>query len=156
MCVTFEVVEDVMTSTESVRARWTDLQQWIVAACLVAGGAVRLVVLGRSLLSFDEAFTANVARQPVGDIPSILRATDSHPPLDYLLRNLFVGSADTAWLRLPSALIGVATLLVVLWWMWNRGWFGVFVIGFSSFAAIEVLYARQARMYAIVILAGTI
>ena len=60
------------------------------------------------------------------------------------------------WLRFPSALLGTATLLVVVWWMRNRGWFGVLVVAFTSVAAIQVLYARQARMYVLVIFAGTL
>jgi hypothetical protein len=73
-----------------------------------------------------------------------------------LLRHLTADSGDVFWLRAPSALLGTATLLVVLWWMRDRGWFGVFVIAMTSVAAIQVLYARQARMYALVILAGTV
>jgi uncharacterized membrane protein len=149
-------VRAVLTKAEQARAGWSGLQQVIVAACVAVGVLIRAVALDRSLLSFDETFTANVARRSPSEIPSVLRATDSHPPLDYWLRHLVVDTNSTFWLRFPSLVLGLLTLLVVLWWMWNRGWFGVFVIALSSFEAIEVLYARQARMYALVILAGTI
>jgi hypothetical protein len=113
-------------------------------------------MLAATLPTFDETFTGVYARLPIGDIPSALRARDSHPPLDYLMRHVFAETDSTFWLRLPSALLGTATLLLVLWWMRDRGWFGVFAVAFTSFAAIQVLYAREARMYALVILVGTV
>jgi hypothetical protein len=149
-------VEDLVATPAPPRQRWSREQQAVVAACVAVGALVRCWALDRSLLTFDETFTANIARLAPGDIPAALRSSDSHPPLDYLLRHLVVGPQSTFWLRFPSAVIGVLTLGVVLWWMWNRGWFGVLVVAFTCFAAIEVLYSRQARMYAIVILAGTV
>jgi hypothetical protein len=138
------------------RQAWTSWQWVVVASSCVVGVAVRWIGLGSTVPTFDESFTGMLARAPLGDIPHLARTSDSHPPLDYLLRHLTADSGDAFWLRAPSALIGVATLLVVLWWMRDRGWFGVFVVAMTSVAAIQVLYARQARMYALVILAGTV
>jgi hypothetical protein len=138
------------------RRAWTSWQWLAVAASCVVGVAVRWVALGSTVPTFDESFTGVLSRAPLGDIPYLARTSDSHPPLDYILRHLTAGSGDTFWLRAPSALLATATLLVVLWWMKDRGWFGVLAIALTSVAAIQVLYARQARMYALVILAGTV
>jgi hypothetical protein len=136
--------------------RWTPVQRGVALAAFLAGVAVRWVMLAATLPTFDETFTGVNARLPIGDIPGALRARDSHPPLDYLMRHVFAGTDSTFWLRFPSAVLGTATLVLVLWWMRDRGWFGVFVVVFSSFAAIQVLYAREARMYALVIFVGTV
>ncbi len=147
---------DVAAPADVARVTWSRAQWWVVGASVLVGLAVRWLLLGHTLATFDESFTAMAARRGVGDLPEFLRDADSHPPLDYLIRHLVVGTGDTTWLRLPSAVFGTATLLVVVWWMRNRGWFGVFVVALTSVAAIQVLYARQARMYALVILAGTV
>jgi hypothetical protein len=147
---------ELMGRDAPARDGWTPVQQALVWVSLVVGVLVRFVALGSSVLTFDESFTAEVARRPLGEIAGVLRDTDSHPPLDYVIRHLVVSTDSTFWLRLPSAVFGVSTLAVVLWWMWGRGWFGAMVVALSSVAAIEVLYSRQARMYALVILAGTV
>lgn len=143
------------TEVRARRAGWTAAQWAIVVVAVVAGVAVRWVALGRARTSFDESFTGVLSRRALGDIPRVLAETDSHPPLDYVLRHLVAGQGDEFWLRAPSALVATLTVLVVLWWMRDRGWFGVLVVAGTSVAAIQVLYARQARMYALVILAGT-
>ncbi len=54
---------------------------------LVATGAVlRLWDLGASRLNYDESFTAMAGRLPIVQLFGFLRRSDSHPPLDYLLR----------------------------------------------------------------------
>jgi hypothetical protein len=148
-----------MTELAVTRPReraWTPTQWAVIAVSCLVGVGVRWIALGASLPTFDETFTGVAARLPVTELPEFLRTGDSHPPLDYLLRHWFAQPGDAFWLRFPSAMLGTATLLVAVWWMRGRGWFGVFVIAMTSVAAIQVLYARQARMYAVVILVGTI
>jgi hypothetical protein len=122
----------------------------------LVGVVLRWWNLGGPRASFDEAFTGVYSHLPVGDILPALRRHDSHPPIDYLLRHSFGGIGDTLSLRVPSAAIATLTLLAVVWWMWDRGWFGVAVVAFTSLNTFELLYAHQARMYAMVVLAGTL
>ena len=127
---------------------------------LVLAGLVGVVLrwwkLGGPRSSFDEAFTGVYSHFPLGDLLPALRQHDSHPPLDYLLRHSFGGIGDTFALRVPSAVIATLSLLAVMWWMWDRRWFGVAVVAFTSLNTFELLYAHQARMYATVVLAGTL
>jgi hypothetical protein len=55
-------------------------------AVVLAGVALRVWRAGHNGASFDESFTAIVGRRPLGEVFEYLRVTDSHPPLDYLLR----------------------------------------------------------------------
>ena len=120
------------------------------------GIALRWVGLGSSVPTFDETFGAGISRLPVGDMFEYLREADWHPPLDYLVRRPLVGSYSAFWLRGPSAAAGTATLIAVALWMRRSGWLGVAVVTLTSFATIQLLYARTARMYAFLILGGTI
>jgi len=126
----------------------------VIAA--VIGLVLRWWDLGGPGASFDEMFTGAYSHLPVTDIFGALRNHDSHPPLDYLVRHWFGASGDTLALRVPSAVWASLALLAVLWWMWDRGWFGVAVVAITSLSSVELLYAHQARMYAFAILAGTV
>jgi hypothetical protein len=131
------------------------LQHRVIVAVTAIGIVLRWWALGGPFATFDESFTGTYSHLPVGSIPSALRAKDSHPPLDYLLRHFLGGTGDTLALRLPSPVFASVTLLLVAWWMWRRGWFGVAVVTLTSISAFQLLYAHQARMYSLAILCGT-
>lgn len=136
--------------SEAARRLWL-----ATASAVVVGLVLRWANLGGSGASFDESFTGAYSSLPLGDIPGALRLDDSHPPLDYLIRHFFAGGHDTLVLRLPSAVFASLTLLLVAWWMRHRGWFGVTVVALTAVAPFQVLYAHQARLYALAVLAGT-
>ncbi len=58
----------------------------LLVALVVLGAVLRMVWIVRNGASFDESFTAMIGRHPLGSVFDALRSTDSHPPLDYLLR----------------------------------------------------------------------
>ncbi len=142
--------------TQVTEDRWTSTQRAVVAASVVVGVVLRWWALGSARLSFDEAFTAAYADLPLSDIPDALRGHDSHPPLDYLLRHWLAGLHSEFWLRAPSAVFATAALVVVAWWMRRRSWFGVAVVVLFAVAPFQVLYGRQARMYALMCLLGVV
>jgi hypothetical protein len=107
-------------------------------------------------VTYDESWTGYYSHLPLGQIGSQLRRLDVHPPLDYYVRHLFGTTGSTFALRLPSAAFATATLLLVAWWMWRRGWFGVLVVAFTSLSYFELLYSHIARMYALAALLGTV
>jgi hypothetical protein len=131
-------------------------QRLVMLAALGVGFVLRWWDLGGPGASFDESFTGTYSHLPLGRIPAALRANDAHPPLDYLLRHFSGPLGNIFALRAPSAVFGCLTLLVVAWWMWRRGWFGVAVVVLTSLSSFQLLYAHQARMYALAILCGTI
>lgn len=144
-----------VASPRSVRPREERGRRGAILGLVGVGAVVRWWDLGGPRPTFDEAFTAAYSRLGASELFGALRDNDSHPPLDYLVRHL-VADDGSFWLRAPSAALSTLTLLLVAWWMRDRGWFGVAAIGFTSLSAFQILHAHQARMYALGILAGTV
>ncbi len=130
-------------------------QRIVMAAAVAVGFVLRWWDLGGPVATFDESFTGAYSHLPIRQIPGALRQNDAHPPFDYLIRHFFGSMGDTTALRVPSAIFGCAALAVVVWWMWDRGWFGVAMVALTSLSPFQLLYAHQARMYALAILCGT-
>jgi hypothetical protein len=130
------------------------------AALLLAvaiGVAARWWRLGARLYQYDEAFTAVAARRPLGGLVPFLRDNDSHPPLDYLIRAPFAhGGYDLFALRAPSAVFSTCALVLFAWWMRRRGWFGVLATFVMATNGFQLLFGREARMYALLELLGVI
>jgi hypothetical protein len=124
-------------------------------AVVLIGIALRVWRAGHNGASFDESFTAMVGRRPLGEVFEYLRVTDSHPPLDYLLRAPLsrMGVADV-WLRAPSVVFSCVALALFAWWMHDRCWFGVIATALFSFSTFQVLHGGEARMYALLQLLG--
>jgi mannosyltransferase len=120
------------------------------------GAALRLVGLGHPPTLFpDEAYSANVAALPVGEIVAYVRATDPHPPLWYLvLAPVERMSRSEAALRSPSALAGTGALAVLALWQRRRGWEGLAATALWAASPFAVFFARQARMYGLLELLG--
>jgi hypothetical protein len=117
---------------------------------LVALGAVvRFWGLGANRLGYDESFTAMAGRLPLGSLFSYLRANDSHPPLDYLLRAPLARlGVDEFVFRTPSVLCSVGALALFAYWMRSRGRVGVLATALMAVSAFQILHGRNARMYA--------
>jgi hypothetical protein len=126
-----------------------DPRIWGALAFAVGAGAVlRFWGLGAHRFGFDDAFTTMAARMPVGQLFGYLRANDSHPPLDYLLRiPLSHLTTSEWWLRFPSVACSVGALTLFAWWMRTRGWIGVLATALFAVSAFQVLHGRQVRMY---------
>jgi hypothetical protein len=126
-------------------------------AAITVGAVLRVWQLGRSRLHFPEAFTAVVGRLPVAGMVSFLRVHDSHPPLDYLLRApLARASASAFVLRLPSALMSIAALALFGWWSRRFGRVGAIATWLMAISSFEIVYGREARMYADMQLIGVL
>ena len=121
----------------------------VLGAIVVAGAGFRLWHLGASRLNYDESFTAIAGRMPLGAMLTHLRLSDSHPPLDYLVRApLARAGVSEGFIRLPSALCSIAALALFAWWMRGRGRIAVLATLMMALNAFEITYGREARMYA--------
>jgi uncharacterized membrane protein len=126
-----------------------------VATAVVLATTLVLRFWTRSDLWLDEALTVNIARQPLHQLPSLLRR-DGAPPLFYLLLHVWMGwfgQSDLAVRSLPGVL-GVITLPLA--WLAGRrvggrtvGWAALLLVATSPFA---VRYDTEARMYSLVVL----
>jgi uncharacterized membrane protein len=118
---------------------------------LAVATALRVAALSQMLWA-DEAYTAMLARMPLGQMAAAT-AGDVHPPTWYLIEIAFVrlfGMSEAA-LRLPSAILGV--LAVWLTYRLARAMFDerVALVAASLMAVnpFAVYYSQEARMYAL-------
>lgn len=110
--------------------------------------------MGGQDLTFDEAFTASAARKPVGELFTFLRDSDTHPPLDYLVRKPFADAGSDLVVRIPSVGFAILALLLLAHWMRPKGSFGAFTTAAASVMPFLVAHGREARMYSLVMLLG--
>lgn len=126
--------------------------RWVVGALLV-GLVLRLIRLGAAPLWFDEVMTADWVAHPWREMLAICLA-DNHPPLYFALAKLahdLLGASPWA-LRLPSALIGAATIplaAAAAATLADRraGRWAAWLAAVSPFL---VHHGQEARMYAVV------
>ena len=138
-----------MTASSSPikRARWLDWLPW--AAILVFGCFLRLYELGQSCFWYDEAQTLLVARLPLEQIA----ATAYRPPLyHYLLHfwSLVVPSTEF-WLRIPSILFGMLTLLgvgLVTFQLYGKQT-ALLATLLAAISPVLIYYSQELRMYSL-------
>jgi hypothetical protein len=115
---------------------------------VVVGAGFRFWGLGAHRLGFDDAFTTMASRLAPSRLFGYLRLHDSHPPLDYLLREPFSRVFTSAWwLQFPSAACSVAALALFAWWMRGRGRLGVIATALFAVSAFQIAHGREIRMY---------
>jgi len=128
---------------------------WIV---LAAGAILRLQGLGRQSLWMDELYSVQ-SSQSLADIWAFYQ-WDLHPPLYSLLLYGWISAfGDSEFtVRLLSALLGIATLLVI--WILGKQKFGATValgfLGLMAFSQRAIYFSQEARSYALLILLCTI
>jgi hypothetical protein len=117
-----------------------------------AGGVLRFAGIGHNSLWIDEAFSVYVGRQPLADLWRTTVHLDFHPPLYYALLHVWMafGDGETA-LRSLSALLSTLTLPVVFLIGARLGGrvLGVASCGLVALSPIQIAYAQQVRMYAL-------
>ncbi len=128
----------------------------ILLAILILGTMLRLLYIGRRELWLDEASTWMFAIQPLGVLLRELPWQETNPPLYYILIHFVLalfGNSETA-LRLVSLLASCATIWVVYLLgriaLGRRG--GLYAAAFMATASAALLYAQEARSYALVAL----
>lgn len=125
------------------------------AAVMAVALALRFVALGHEGLWCDEAYTAQLAARPLGDMLTTLIRFDDAPPLFYLLVKLqlaLTGNSEAA-VRLIPALAGAGAVgILLVRWMRSARRADFWAAAFLGAAVYGVFYARQARSYTLVML----
>lgn len=108
----FLVTSGARRDASAQESLWT-LLVWL---SIVVGAVLRVYRLDSQSLWIDETFQYYIASAPSlwGVVDRLLHPfVSAHPPLSYVLNHLFLqaGSSDL-WLRLPSALLGIGSLVV--------------------------------------------
>jgi hypothetical protein len=137
---------------------------------LWAAWAVRLWRLDASDLTFDEAATYLVAYRPLPDIITYLRqAVREHPPAYYLLVRLWMSLAGTSeyslrFFAVGASMVGIALTTRLARMLARRLKIAADQLFLAAFLPalilalfpFEVYYARDARMYTLVIVWATL
>ena len=116
---------------------------------------LRFYRLGAESLWLDEAFTWSHVTQTYQfwELVFVLPTEDVHPPLYYLVVDVWVTLAGTseAALRLPSAVFGVATvgLIYLLGARLFDRWTGAAAAALLSVSSFHVYFSQEARMYSL-------
>ncbi len=140
------------------RARFTSTAAWLlpVTALTVVGALVRFAGLGRQGLWVDETVTASLLRRSLGEMLRELPASESTPPLYYVIAwgwTRVVGDDPTA-LRSLSALAGTLTIPVAYaaaaTLVSRRA--GIATAAIATVSPLLVWFSQEARSYALLTL----
>jgi mannosyltransferase len=121
-----------------------------LAGVVAAGALLRLALLARQPLGYDEDFTAAVVTRPFGQMIDAV-SRDSGPPLFYAVEWLVAHVSAAPWaLRLVPALAGIALipLVAALARRVAGDAAGLWAAGVAAFLPATVLVSLNARMYA--------
>jgi mannosyltransferase len=152
--------------------------QYVLPFIILAGSLLRLLNLGEQSLWYDEAFSAITAQRPLANVLAIA-ANDYHPPAYFLLlwawSRLWPGQwlsalgcaplhplacyasylvdairlPTDAWLRLPSALFGIANIALV--YLVGRHYQpkreSLTAAALMALFPFQIAYSQEARMY---------
>ncbi len=133
---------------------------WHIALALVLllAAYLRLEGLGESSLWLDECYTASFSQHGLLDVVTAC-LSDVHPPLFFFAMNVVMRLAGKSefFLRLPSALFGIATCLAVflLSRMVAGRRFALFAALLIAVCPLAIDHSRGARSYPLVTFIGT-
>lgn len=138
----------------SLPAGWAARAEWaFLGATLVLALSLRLFAIGDRPFWVDEAATLGISRLSLAEFSRLVFPVEANPPGYYLLMKFWydLGGGSEAWMRLPSALAGTATL--VPFYFFCRRAFGLpaalFGIVLLAVTAQHVRFSQEARNYAL-------
>lgn len=133
-----------------------------LAACLLLalGAALRFYQLGAPSMWTDEMLVALNASKSVPYIISLAENVEVHPPFFYFFtKAVLAAGVSDFWLRLPSAVFGTLSLLV-LWRVGERHLGSRFAalaaLGFLAVHPLHIWISRQLRPYALISLCAVL
>ncbi|WP_027191270.1 glycosyltransferase family 39 protein [Fundidesulfovibrio putealis] len=127
---------------------------------LALGAALRFYQLGVPSMWTDEMLVALNASKSVPYIISLAENVEVHPPFFYFFtKAMLAAGASDFWLRLPSAVFGTLSLLV-LWRVGERHLGSRFAalaaLGFLATHPLHIWISRQLRPYALISLCAVL
>jgi mannosyltransferase len=126
-----------------------------LGAAIMLAAALRLMDLGAKSVWSDEAFSIFLAKQNWPGFWHIVTTAEANMSLYYALLRGWVAFSDAAWwVRLLSALMGVAVVPVVYWigkqiFSQRAGILAALLIAINPF---HIRYAQEARSYSLLVL----
>ncbi len=126
-----------------------------LGAVTLLAAVLRFVDLGAKSVWSDEAFSIFLAKQSWPDFWQIVTSAEANMSLYYVLLRGWISFGDAAWwVRLLSALMGVAVVPVVYWigkeiLSQRAGTLAALLLVINPFA---IRYAQEARSYSLFVL----
>ncbi len=126
-----------------------------LGAVTLLAAILRFVDLGAKSVWSDEAFSIFLAKQSWPNFWHIVTTAEANMSLYYGLLRGWIGFSDASWwVRLLSALLGVAAVPVVYWigkelFSQRAGVLAALLLAINPFA---IRYAQEARSYSLLIL----
>lgn len=131
---------------------WHILQGTILLLLLLCAFFLRVYLLGKQSIWFDEAITLNLATSSFSEIIAN-RAANIHPPLYFFLMRLWVlfSGLDPFAVRYASVLASFLQVPAVflagrIWLGRGTAWIAALLIALSP---LSIIYAQEVRVYAI-------
>jgi mannosyltransferase len=127
-------------------------QHWLIpVAILLLAFSLRLSTITSKSLWVDEVVSLQQAQQTT-DWITANPGLDPHPPGYYLFLHEWIQRFGTSelWLRLPSAIFGALSVLIVYWlgFALHSPRLGRWAAFLSAIDPIAIWYAQETRMYA--------
>ncbi|MDH2328623.1 hypothetical protein QCN27_17365 [Cereibacter sp. SYSU M97828] len=139
------------------RALFPGIWGLALAGVLAAGALFRLVTIGQDPIWLDEAYTLWFTEQSWEFLWRSMAGVETFPPLYYSLMKVWTQVAGTSEvaLRLPSALVGIASilLLAIAGRLARSPALGVMAGGICALWQFQIHYAMEARPYSFAALA---
>ena len=140
-----------------------DIEEWapgLILFITLAGGFLRVLLIGAKGMWLDETFSVWVASHSVPDMLRWIARIDPHPPLYYLLLHYWVAHyGDTPYyVRLFSALFSTITIPII--YLIGKRLSGA-VVGlaaavFLTVSPFHIYFAQEARMYTLLTFNATV
>jgi uncharacterized membrane protein len=142
-----------------VRVPFWNPRRVIFALIIALAAWLRLSDLAGQSLWWDEVVSLEQSRLPFGEMLAAT-AADNYPPLYNIILQLFIrlfGESEIV-LRLPSALMGIATVPALYWLVdrmqGNRA--ALIAAVLLTLSPFHLWYSGEARMYALLALTATL
>lgn len=128
---------------------WKNRKTWLIlTAVLIIATAIRLYGIGSESLWFDEAFSVYHAQQSLAHIVTL---PDTTPPLYLVILHFFIKifSTEEFWVRLPSVIFGVLSVMFI--YLLAKKFFnqkvGIYAALILAFSSYHIYYSQEARAY---------
>ncbi len=124
----------------------------LLGGLVAAGFLLRLMLLADKSIWLDEAFSIAISQRNPIDVVRMVILTDTHPPLYYLILNLWLelGTGE-GQVRLLSVLFSAASIAMIYKLagaLYEDPRAGVLAAAILAFSPFQIWYAQEARMYA--------
>ena len=124
---------------------------WLAILITLAGGILRVLLLGTKGMWLDETFSVWLAHHSVGEMLQWIVRIDQHPPLYYWLLHTWIAlNGDTPYYaRLLSVLFGAGAIPIIylIGKRMSGAVMGLAAAAFLAFSPFHVYFAQETRMY---------